>query len=163
MDSSRHTSSYSSRPAITWVPTHTCFYRGSNGCRFRKIHWNVHSWGRDRIHSKTIWFPTNPNMSDRRSSSYEKKSMRLVLNQITLEDMVECQGITCDVIQRIYWVGDNSPSSVGTSGVEQRKHKFVTQFKHFLTIEHTTRNKDHRSRKYFSWSWIQRIERHQDF
>ena len=46
---------------------------------------------------------------------YENKCIRLVVDQIMFEYMVEFQEITCDIIQGIYWVGDNA-------GDELRKH-----------------------------------------
>ena len=51
--------------------------------------------------------------------TYENKCTRLVVDQITLEDMVEFQGIDCKVVQGIYWIGDN------VTGDELGKHTIL--------------------------------------
>lgn len=47
---------------------------------------------------------------------YENKLARLVVDQITLEDLVEFQGVDCKIVQCIYWVGDNTEGG-GSDGV----------------------------------------------
>lgn len=47
------------------------------------------------------------------------------MDQITLEDLVEFQGVDCKIVQCIYWVGDNTEGG-GSDGVTPavvlRKH-----------------------------------------
>ena len=50
-------------------------------------------------------------MDDSGKINYENKCTRLVVDQITLEDLVEFQDIRCNIIQGIYWVGDNVSST----------------------------------------------------
>ena len=61
-------------------------------------------------------------------TNYENKCTRLVVNQITLENIVEFQGISCNIIQGIYWVGDNAND-------ELRKRTILTLFRYFLIRE----------------------------
>lgn len=62
--------------------------------------------------AKPRYFPLNQS-KENIVINYENKYMSLVVDQITLENLFEFQGITCWIIQGIYWVWDNVSPAVG--------------------------------------------------